>query len=112
MKNMYSYKENKLYIGEKELICKEKIVEIIEFEEQLVIRIKYTNHNPTNNVFAIDFFGNIIWEIDCVVKPLKSQTIVSIGKKNDKQISVVAFIGLNFIIDVISGEVVEKVITK
>lgn len=112
MKNMYSYKENKLYINEKEIVYKEKIMEIIEFEEQLIVRIKYTKDNPTNNVFAIDFFGDLIWEIDSVVKPLESQTIVSVGKKNDKQISVVSFVGLNLIIDVISGEVVEKVITK
>ena len=112
MKKDYSYKENTICFGEKQILFSEKIAEIIEYEKCLVIRNKYSNENPTNNLVAFDFYGNKIWEIDDIIKPLVPQTIVSIGKKNSKHISIITFAGLNLLIEAESGRIMEKKISK
>lgn len=112
MEKKYSYSESIIKFGEKQIVLREKIVEVLEFEEGIVLRKKYSNTNPTNNVIAFDFKGNILWESDKVVKPIIPQTIVSIGKKDDKCVSFISFTGLNFVIDVSTGQVTDKIITK
>lgn len=112
MKKDYSYKENIIWFAEKQIIFSEKIAEIIEFEKCVVIRNKYSNENPTNNLVAYDFSGNKIWEIDDIIKPLAPQTIVSIGKKDCQHISIITFTGLNLLIEADSGQIVNKKITK
>lgn len=112
MEKNYSYEENILWFAEKRIIFSEMIAEIIEFEKCVVIRNKYSNKNPTNNLVAFDFDGNKIWEIDDIIKPLKPQTIVSIGKKDCQFVSVITFTGLNLLIEVESAQIVEKKITK
>lgn len=97
--------KNKLYFNE-------KIAEIVEFEKCVVIRNKYSNENPTNNLVAFDFDGNKIWKIDDIIKPLAPQTIVSIGKKDCKCISIITFTGLNLLIEVETGKIMDKKITK
>lgn len=67
---------------------------------------------PTNNLVAYDFRGNKIWEIDDIVKPLAPQTVVPIGKKDCKHISIITFTGLNFLVEVDSGQIINKIITK
>lgn len=112
MERNYSYKENIIWIAGKQIIFSEKIAEIIEFEKCVVIRNKYSDENPTNNLAAFDFDGNKIWKIDDIIKPLAPQTIVSIGKKDCRYISIITFIGLNLLIEAESGQIVEKEITK
>lgn len=112
MEKDYSYKENIIWFAKKQIIFNEKIAEIVEFEKCVVIRNKYSNENPTNNLVAFDFDGNKIWEIDDIIKPLKPQTIVSIGKKDCQYISIITFTGLNLLIEAESGQIVDKKITK
>lgn len=112
MKKGYSYKENIICFGEKQIFFREKIVEIMEYEKCLVIRNKYSNENPTNNLVAFDFYGNIIWEIDDIIKPLVPQTVVSIGKRDSQHISIITFAGLDLLIEVESGRIMDKKISK
>jgi hypothetical protein len=112
VKKKYLYKENVIWFGEKQIIFSEKIVQIIEFEKCVVIRNKYSMKQPTNNLVAYDFRGNKIWEIDDIVKPLAPQTVVSIGKKDCQHISIITFTGLNFLVEVDSGQIINKIITK
>lgn len=112
MEKEYLYKENTIWFAEKEIVFSEKIAEIIKFEKCVVIRNKYSNKNPTNNLAAFDFYGNIIWEINDIIKPLTPQTIVSIGKRDCQHVSMITFTGLNFVIEVETGKIVEKKITK
>lgn len=112
MKREYSYNDNIICFGKKEVLLNEKIAEIVEFEKCVIVREKYSIKNPTNNVVAVDFSGNIIWKVDDAIKPLEPQTIVSIGKKDCQYISLITFSGLNLVIDSVSGRVVEKKITK
>lgn len=112
MKKDYSYKENIICFGEKQILFSEKIAEVIEYEKCLIIRNKYSNENPTNNLTAFDFCGNKIWEIDDIIKPLASQTVVSIGKKDSQHISIITFAGLNLLIEVESGQIMDKKISK
>lgn len=112
MKKDYSYKENKICFTEKQILFSEKIAEIIEFEKCVVIRNRYSNESPTNNLVAFDFCGNKIWEIDDIIKPLVPQTVVSIGKKDSQYISVITFTGLNLLIEVETGQIVDKKVTK
>jgi len=55
MKREYSYNDNIICFGKKEVLLNEKIAEIVEFEECVIIREKYSSKNPTNNVVSIDF---------------------------------------------------------
>lgn len=112
MEKGYSYKKNIIWFAEKQIIFSENIAEIIEFENCVVIRNKYSNENPTNNLIAFDFSGNKIWEIDDVIKPLAPQTIVSIGKKDCYYVNIITFTGLNLLIEAESGQIVDKKITK
>lgn len=48
-------KGNTIWFAEKQIIFNEKIAEIVEFEKCVVIRNKYSNENPTNNLVAFDF---------------------------------------------------------
>lgn len=112
MKKEYSYKENIIWFGEKQIIFSEKIAEVVEFEKCVVIRNKYSNEYPTNNLVAFDFTGNKIWEIDDIIKPLVPQTIVSIGKRDYQYLSIITFAGLNLLIKAESGQIVDKKITK
>ncbi|WP_167957277.1 hypothetical protein [Anaerosporobacter faecicola] len=112
MNKEYTYRENIICFGEKQIIFNERIAEIVEFEKCLVIRNKYSNENPTNNLVAYDFTGYKIWEIDDIIKPLVPQTIVSIGKRDSQYISIITFAGLNLLIIAESGQIVDKKITK
>lgn len=112
MEKDYLYRENIIWFSEKQIIFSEKIAEIIEFENCVVIRNKYSNENPTNNLVAFDFSGNKIWEIDDIIKPLAPQTVVSIGKKDCHYVSIITFTGLNLLIEAESGQSVDKKITK
>ena len=112
MRKDYSYKENIIWFAEKQIIFSEKIAEIVEFEKCVIIRNKFSNQNPTNNLIAFDFNGNKIWEIDDIIKPLEHQTIVSMGKIDGQYISIITFTGLNLVIEAESGQIVDKRITK
>lgn len=112
MGKKYSYKENMIWFAEKQIIFNEKIAEVVEFDKCVVIRNKYSNENPTNNLVAFDFDGNKIWEIDDIIKPLAPQTIVSVGKKDFQYISIITFTGVNLLVEAESGQIVDKKITK
>lgn len=112
MGKKYSYKENMICFAEKQIVFSEKIAEVVEFEKCVVIRNKYSNENPTNNLVALDFDGNKIWEVDDIIKPLAPQTIVSVGKKDCQHISVITFTGVNLLIEAEFGRIVGKKITK
>ena len=112
MKKDYSYKENIICLGEKQIIFSEKIAQGIEFEKCVVIRNKYSTAHPTNNLAAYDFSGNKIWKIDDVIKPLTPQTVVSIGKKDCQYVSIITFTGLNFLIEADTGQIINRKITK
>lgn len=112
MAKKYSYKENIIWFAKKQITFNENIAEIIEFEKCVVIRNTYSNENPTNNLSAFDFHGNKIWGIDDVIKPLESQTIVSIGRSDGLYVSIITFTGLNLLIEAESGQIVDKKITK
>lgn len=112
MGKKYSYKENMIWFAEKQIIFSEKIAEVVEFEKCVVIRNKYSNENPTNNLVAFDFDGNKIWEIDDIIKPFAPQTIVSVGKKDCQYIGIITFTGVNLLIEAEIGRIVDKKITK
>lgn len=112
MEKDYLYRENIMYFPDRQVIFREKIAEVVEFEKCVVIRNKYSNENPTNNLAAFDFSGNKVWEINDIITSLPSQTIVSIGKKDYKCISIITFTGLNLVIEAESGQIVDKKVTK
>lgn len=112
MKKCYSYRENVICLNKKKIVFSEKIAQVIELEKCVVIRCKYSNEHPTNNLVAYDLGGNQIWEIDEIIKPLVSQTVVSIGKIDCQYISVITFAGLNLLIEADSGQIINKKITK
>lgn len=106
------YYDNVLKLNEKEIPLNGKIVEVLCFEKCVIVRTKYSIAVPTNNLMSFDFYGNKLWEIDDIIKPMSPQTIVSIGKANLDELSVVTFKGMRLLIRVHTGELLKKEITK
>lgn len=112
MEKDYLYKENTIWFAGKQIIFNEKIAQLVELEKCVVIRNKFSNEHPTNNLVAFDLQGNKIWEIDDIIKPLVPQTVVSLGKKDSQHISIITFSGLNLLIEADTGLILTKNVTK
>ena len=110
--NDVSFIENVININGKSIKFDEKIKDVIQYDNCVVIRTKASDINPTNNLISLDYNGIILWKINSLVKDFGEQTVVSIGKKDLNNLSVVTFNGLKFTIDVLIGKVVEKKIMK
>ena len=112
MKMKYLWEDKTMYFGDKSVVFDEKIEDIVEFEDCIAVLTAYSEENPANNLDMLDHDGNRIWKIGDIDDLLASQTIVSVGKKDDLNMSVITFMGVNFLIDVRYRKITEKNITK
>ncbi len=103
-----SYYDNVILFGKKEVVLKENILDVLAFDYSIVVRTRYTEENPTNNVIALDYNGNVLWESDEVIKPVAPQKIVAIRKKDDRDVSMITFYGMEIVVDIDMAEVIDK----
>ena len=112
MKMKYLFEDKTIHFGDKRVVFDEKIEDIVEFENCIAVLTAYSDENPVNNLDMLDYNGNRIWKIGDIDDFLASQTIVSAWKKDDLNMSVITFMGVNFLIDVRYRKITEKKITK
>ena len=101
---MLSYKteNNSLYISEKTIIFDFHIEKTLEIDMFIIVFLHNplsgrTRDQPKNNIYAINFNGDIIWNIKEIVHEDNLYTGI---RKEDDILVVINFNGLNYFIDV------------
>ena len=87
-----------------------KILQLIEFENFIIIRIEY-NSQISDNVFCISYENDIIWNISEIIKR-EQEAYTGVDKISENIIEVSLFTGINYKIDVMERKILEKRIVK
>ena len=87
-----------------------KILQLIEFENFIIIRIEY-NSQISDNIFCINYENKIIWNISEIIKR-NDEAYTGLNKISDNIIEVFLFIGICYRIDVVERKILEKRIVK
>ena len=87
-----------------------KILQLIEFENFIIIRIEY-NSQISDNIFCISYENEIIWNISEIIKR-NDEAYTGLNKISDNIIEVFLFIGICYRIDVVERKILEKRIVK
>ena len=87
-----------------------KILQLIEFENFIIIRIEY-NSQISYNIFCINYENKIIWNISEIIKR-NDEAYTGLNKISDNIIEVFLFIGICYRIDVVERKILEKRIVK
>ena len=87
-----------------------KILQLIEFENFIIIRIEY-NSQISDNIFCINYKNEIIWNISEIIKRVE-EAYTGVDKISENIIDVYLFIGVCYRIDVIERKILEKKIVK
>ena len=87
-----------------------KILQLIEFENFIIIRIEY-NSQISDNIFCINYENKIIWNISEIIKR-NDEAYTGLNKISDNIIEVFLFIGIYYRIDVVERKILEKRIVK
>ena len=87
-----------------------KILQLIEFENFIIIRIEY-NSQISDNIFCMNYKNEIIWNISEIIKR-NDEAYTGLNKILDNIIEVFLFIGICYRIDVVERKILEKKIVK
>ena len=87
-----------------------KILQLIEFENFIIIRIEY-NSQISDNIFCISYENEIIWNISEIIKR-EQEAYTGVDKISENIIEVSLFTGINYKIDVMERKILEKRIVK
>ena len=87
-----------------------KILQLIEFENFIIIRIEY-NSQISDNIFCMNYENKIIWNISEIIKR-NDEAYTGLNKISDNIIEVFLFIGICYRIDVVERKILEKRIVK
>lgn len=110
MKNKIITYENVLNINNLVREFHTKILQLIEFENFIIIRIEY-NSQISDNIFCINYENKIIWNISEIIKR-NDEAYTGLNKISDNIIEVFLFIGICYRIDVVERKILEKRIVK
>lgn len=102
---------NKLNVNGKIISFQGKIETVLEFQKYCIVLIMNDNI-PDNNVEAIDYNGNIVWNISQIVKFNYPEAYISIRKESKNLFSAITYNGVRFVVDINTKQIVEKSITK
>ena len=87
-----------------------KILQLIEFENFIIIRIEY-NSQISDNIFCINYENKIIWNISEIIKR-NDEAYTGLNKISDNIIEVFLFIGICYRIDIVERKILEKRIVR
>ena len=104
-------KGNQLIINGKTLRFKNTVDTVIVFPRYCVVLL-LDDSIPDNNVEAIDYDGNTLWNISQIIKLPYTEAYISLSKESETSFSVVSYSGVKFIIDATTQIVSGKSITK
>lgn len=84
---------------------------VLEFPEYCIVLL-LEDEIPDNNVEAVDYNGNIVWNISQIIKLQYPEAYISLRKESATTFSVVSYNGVRFVVDITTRRVVNKSMTK
>ena len=106
-----SKEKNVLEINGKKIKFDNSIETILEFPKYCIVLLM-DDEIPDNNVKAIDYNGNIVWNISSVIEFTYPESYISLGKVTDTLFSVVTYNGVKFVVNTETNQIESKNITK
>lgn len=95
----------------KQIMFENNVDTVISFSNYCIVLLM-NEDIPDNNVEAIDYNGNKVWNISQIVNLAYPEAYISIKKESEKSFSVVSYNGVEFVIDITTQQVIKKNITK
>lgn len=95
----------------KQIMFENNVDTVIAFSNYCIVLLM-NDDIPDNNVEAIDYNGNKVWNISQIVNLAYPEAYISIKKESEKSFSVVSYNGVEFVIDITTQQVIKKNITK
>lgn len=105
-----TYQNNILKINNKEIKFQSNIEKILEFQNCFVIQIMSDNF-PDNNVFAIGFNGEVIWNIANIINLSYPESYIYVGKQG-QQLILRSYSGVEFVVDMKNSVIISQKILK
>lgn len=102
---------NKLYLNGVEKKFDYNIATVLEFSKYCVILLM-DDIVPDNNVMAIEYDGNVLWNISKIVSLKYPEAYISISKQGENTLSTVTYNGVKFLINTLDNQIIRKEITK
>ena len=84
---------------------------VLEFSNCCIVLLM-DDDIPDNNVLAVGYDGNILWNISDIVKFNYPEAYITISKETESSFSATTYNGTKFVIDVIRRHIMNKEITK
>lgn len=106
-----NYKKNILYVDGKEVRFENEISQVVLFKKYIIVLIMDDNI-PDNNVFAVNYQGEIEWNISAIISFSYAEAYVSADKIDENTLAVVSYNGVKYLIDIPRALVLNKNITK
>lgn len=101
----------KLYMDDITIEFDSNIDMVLQFPQYCIILLM-DDDVPDNNVMAIGYDGKIVWNISDIIKFEYPEAYITISKEGKNSFSTVTYNGVKFIIDTVSTQIIDKVITK
>lgn len=103
--------DNVVNINGNEVVFDYSVDTVLEFPEYCIVLL-LEDDIPDNNVEAIDYNGNKVWNIAQIIKFQYPKAYVSLRKESDSTFSVVSYSGVKFVVDTVTHQVMHKSMTK
>lgn len=103
--------KNKLLIGGIERNFNNNIDAVLEFPHYCVVLLM-DDDIPDNNVMAIGYNGDILWNISEIIRFKNPEAYITITKESENTFSAVTYNGVKFVIDALHNQIVNKEVTK
>ena len=104
-------RDNQLIINGKTLQFRNTVDTVITFPRFCVVLLLEDNV-PDNNVEAVDYDGNKLWNISQVIRLPYAEAYISLSKESETLFSVVSYSGVKYMVDTTTQSVLGKRITK
>lgn len=104
-------KGNMISFNGKQIMFENNVDTVVSFSNYCIVLLM-NDDIPDNNVEAIDYNGNKVWNISQIVKLAYPEAYISLRKESEISFSVVSYNGVEFVIDITTQQVIKKNITK
>lgn len=104
-------KGNMISFNGKQIMFENNVDTVVSFSNYCIVLLM-NDDIPDNNVEAIDYNGNKVWNISQIVKLTYPEAYISLRKESEISFSVVSYNGVEFVIDITTQQVIKKNITK
>ena len=103
-------KDNMISFNGKQIMFENNVDTVVSFLNYCIVLLM-NDDIPDNNVEAIDYNGNKVWNISQIVKLTYPEAYISLRKESEISFSVVSYNGVEFVIDITTQQVIKKNIT-